>query len=292
MPDMPTACTTRDELMLEGFFDYAGLYPPASLDLKSVIEHWDRYMKCEDNWMLARLIIPTSKLDEFKELAKDVMPSNDEEPWQLSMLLPPASDDGFQDAVDRVIAFNEEDLGVIANVLEFKASTTDEIEQSLNCLHDDLFPFIELPVNEDPRGLIASLSGCVAGAKVRTGGVTPELYPSSENLARFIFACVVSNIPFKATAGLHHPNRNENCTVGIEEYGFLNVLAASIASMKQDATESDVESLLTCKEIDLSQFTEEEIAKARSEIFCSIGSCSFEEPIQDLRSMGILKEPS
>ena len=292
MPDMPTACSTRDELMLEGFFDYAGLYPPASLDLQSVIKHWDRYIKSEDNWMLARLIIPASKLGEFKELAKDVMPKSEEEPWQLSVLLPPASDAGFNDAVDTTIAFNEEDLGAIANIVEFKASTIDEIDSALNVLHDDLFPFIELPVNDDPRGLIASLSGCVAGAKVRTGGVIPELYPSSENLARFIFACGVARIPFKATAGLHHPNRNENAAVGVNEFGFLNVLCASIASMRQDATEADVESLLTMEAVELSDFTEEEIAHVRSEVFCAIGSCSFEEPVEDLRSMGILKEPS
>ena len=291
MPDMPTACSTRDELMLEGFFDYAGLYPPASLDLKSVIEHWNRYIETEDDWMLARLIIPASKICEFKELAKDVMPRHDEEPWQLSVLLPPASDDSFKDAVKTTIAFNEEDLGAIANVVEFKATTTDEIESALNVLHDDLFPFIELPVDDDPRGLIASLSGCVAGAKVRTGGVTPELYPSSKHLARFIYACGVARIPFKATAGLHHPNRNENTTVGVNEFGFLNVLGASIASMRQDATEADVEAQLNLQIVELSEFTEEEIATARSEVFCSIGSCSFEEPVEDLRSMGILKEP-
>ncbi len=287
---MPTASTTRDELMLEGFFDYAGLYPPASLDLQSVIEHWARYIKTEDNWMLARLIIPASKLGEFKVLAKDVMPSHDEEPWQLSVLLPPVSDEGFKAAVETTIAFNEEDLGAIANVVEFKATTTDEIESALNVLHDDLFPFIELPVMNDPRGLIASLSGCVAGAKVRTGGVTPELYPPSEHLARFIFACGVARIPFKATAGLHHPNRNENTSVGVNEFGFLNILGASIVSMRQDATEEDVKTILNMQAVQLSDFTEEEIATARSDVFCSIGSCSFIEPTEDLRSMGILKE--
>ena len=287
---MPTASTTRDELMLEGFFDYAGLYPPASLDLQSVIEHWARYIKTEDNWMLARLIIPASKLGEFKVLAKDVMPSHDEEPWQLSVLLPPVSDEGFKAAVETTIAFNEEDLGAIANVVEFKATTTDEIESALNVLHDDLFPFIELPVMNDPRGLIASLSGCVAGAKVRTGGVTPELYPPTEHLARFIFACGVARIPFKATAGLHHPNRNENTSVGVNEFGFLNILGASIVSMRQDATEEDVKTILNMQAVQLSDFTEEEIATARSDVFCSIGSCSFIEPTEDLRSMGILKE--
>ena len=55
MPNMPTAQTNRDETILEGLIDYAGLYPPASLPLKSVIEHWSAYIQSEDQWILARL---------------------------------------------------------------------------------------------------------------------------------------------------------------------------------------------------------------------------------------------
>ena len=95
MPEMPTAVTTKDEIILEGIIDYAGLYPPADLDMDTTVKNWASYLQTDDNWMLARLIIPASGLDEFKEAAKELLPNEVEEMWQLSVLLPPACSNQF-----------------------------------------------------------------------------------------------------------------------------------------------------------------------------------------------------
>ena len=157
-------------------------------------------------------------------------------------------------------------------------------------MHDDLFPFIELPIEEDPRGLIACLSGSIAGAKVRTGGVTPDLYPSSNQLARFIHSCAVAGQAFKATAGMHHPCQHKNETVGVLEYGFLSVLQATAAASIHNATVGEVENILNGSEPNLSAFKESQLEQIRAELFNSLGTCSFEEPRNDLRKMGLLKE--
>ena len=290
MPDIQTATSTKSEIMLEGFIDYAGLYPPASLDMQSVVNNWSSFQQLDDSWMLARLIIPASKLDEFKECAKDVFPSSEDEMWQLSVLLPPVSSGKFESAVQATIDFNMESCGAVANVVEFKASTTEEIDSAFSILHDDLFPFIELPIEEDPRGLIACLSGSIAGAKVRTGGVTPDLYPSSNQLARFIHSCAVAGQAFKATAGMHHPCQHKNETVGVLEYGFLSVLQATAAASIHNATVGEVENILNGSEPNLSAFKESQLEQIRAELFNSLGTCSFEEPRNDLRKMGLLKE--
>ncbi|MBC8203781.1 MAG: hypothetical protein H8E91_08130 [Planctomycetes bacterium] len=287
---MQTATSTKSEIMLEGFIDYAGLYPPASLDMQSVVNNWSSFQQLDDSWMLARLIIPASKLDEFKECAKDVLPSSEDEMWQLSVLLPPVSSGKFESAVQATIDFNMESCGAVANVVEFKASTTEEIDSAFSILHDDLFPFIELPIEEDPRGLIACLSGSIAGAKVRTGGVTPDLYPSSNQLARFIHSCAVAGQAFKATAGMHHPCQHKNETVGVLEYGFLSVLQATAAASIHNATVGEVENILNGSEPNLSAFKESQLEQIRAELFNSLGTCSFEEPRNDLRKMGLLKE--
>ena len=83
MPDMPTATTTRSEIMLEGLIDYAGLYPPANLDMQATVHNWSANYSSEDRWMLARLIIPVNRLDEFTQAAEQLVPKSDEEPWQL-----------------------------------------------------------------------------------------------------------------------------------------------------------------------------------------------------------------
>lgn len=290
MPEMPTAVTTKDEIILEGIIDYAGLYPPADLDMQTTVSNWASYLQTEDNWMLARLIIPASGLDEFKEAAKDLLPNEDEDMWQLSVLLPPASSEQFETAVNTTIEFNFSDCGAVANVVEFKATSTSEIDIALSVLHDDLFPFIELPIKEDPRGLITSLSGAIAGAKVRTGGIMPELYPTPTNLARFIHACAIAGQPFKATAGMHHPFRSENESVGVTEFGFLSVLQATAAASVHGACVEEVEQILLAPTPDFSSFNEAQLEQVRAELFNSLGTCSFDDPRVDLRSMGLLKE--
>ena len=52
----------------------------------------------------------------------------------------------------------------------------------------ELFPFFEISATEDPRGLIAALSGTASAAKIRTGGVTPEAFPTCEQVARHVLA--------------------------------------------------------------------------------------------------------
>ncbi len=285
-----TEVSTVHQIMLEGIIDYAGLYPPADLDMQSVVKNWASYLNSEEKWMLARLIIPASRLDEFKECAKGLLPQPEEEMWQLSVLLPPASNDKFVEAVQSTIDFNISDCGAVANVVEFKANTTGEIDSALEVLHDDLFPYIELPIEEDPRGLIAALSGAIAGAKVRTGGVTSDLYPSSDTLALFIHSCAVVGQAFKTTAGMHHPCQNENKNVGVMEYGFLSVLQAAACASVHDVSVEEVERILLCSTPDLSSFSELELEQVRAELFNSVGSCSFDDPRRELRNMGLLKE--
>ncbi len=287
---MQTATSTKSEIMLEGFIDYAGLFPPSDLSMRRVVNNWASFLQTQDYWMLARLIIPASRLDEFKECAKDVLPSSEEEMWQLSVLLPPVCNEKFEQAVQTTIEFNMESCGAVANVVEFKATTTKEIDTALSILHDDLFPFIELPIEEDPRGLIACLSGSIAGAKVRTGGVTPELYPSSNLLARFIHSCAVAGQAFKTTAGMHHPCRHQNETVGVLEYGFLSVLQATAAASIHDATVLEVENILNGSEPNFTACKESQLEQVRAELFNSLGTCSFDDPRKDLRKMGLLKE--
>ena len=289
---MQTATSAKSEISLEGILDYAGLYPPANLDLQSVVNNWSEYSDSNDSWLLARLIIPSNRLEEFKKCAKDLLPNEDEEMWQLSVLLPPVSSDEFESALQTTIEFNMSDCGAVANVVECKASTNGEIEFALSVMHDDLFPYIELPIDEDPRGLLACLSGALVGAKVRTGGITPELYPSSQDLARFIHSCATAGQPFKATAGMHHPQRMKNESVGVVEYGFLSVLQATAAASLSEASTEEVEQILLLDSPDLSSYSETQIEQVRAELFNSFGSCSFNEPREDLRTMGLLKETS
>lgn len=122
-------------------------------------------------------------------------------------------------------------------------------------------------------------------AKIRTGELTPE------EIAEFLCCAATRKIPFKATAGLHHPLRTE---AGL---GFINVfVAAAFAWHGMDRREVlDVINALDGFEFldDVVRWrgqslTTEQIGTARRDFAHSFGSCSFEEPLDGLRQLGWL----
>jgi hypothetical protein len=108
---------------------------------------------------------------------------------------------------------------------------------------------------------------------VRTGGLTPEATPSSEALADFLSEAASQRMAFKATAGLHHPMRSATM------HGFVNVFVAA-AFAWQGAERGVILDVLN--DGDAGAFC------ARRDFAHSFGSCSFTEPVADLRVLGWL----
>jgi hypothetical protein len=153
--------------------------------------------------------------------------------------------------------------------------------------------------------LLAAIARVGGRAKVRTGGVTPEVFPSSAQLARFILDCVRAQTPFKATAGLHHalrslhPLTDEPQSFSAMMHGCLNLLAAS-AFAYAGADAGMIEAILEENSIEPFKFEEEGmicrgrrfdnnlLREVRNGLFLSFGSCSFQEPIFELKTLGVL----
>jgi len=137
--------------------------------------------------------------------------------------------------------------------------------------------YIEIPVTADPAGLGAR-------AKIRTGGLTPDAYPSAEELAGFLHRAAAARVPFKATAGLHHP------LPAPPMHGFVNVFLAA-CQVWHGASESDALATLRKPAFrfdDSCHLTASQIRAARAEFAISFGSCSFQEPVADLKKLGWL----
>lgn len=299
--------------LTEHLMDYAGLFPPAGLAMSPVVERYAAYLNDPDSAMLGRLVVPASRLDEFETAARGVLPTSaGDEPWRISALLPPAGDQTLDDAVDRVVALNRahEDASaglVVVDAVELRGDDPAAIDASVGAIPEEMRVFVELPADPDPRGLIAAVKSAEACAKIRCGGVTPDLIPPQRHVARFIHACAASRTPFKATAGLHHPLRSErpltydaDAPRGVM-HGFLNVvLAATCAMHDESLTADDLAVILEATDPGAFGFGEtgvvalghelsrEEIAACREHLFLSIGSCSFTEPRDDLRGLGLL----
>ena len=304
--------------LMAGLLDYAGLVPPASLDMQPTVETFARDRMGEHEWMLGRLICPATRLEELSEHAAMLMPgtfatsgyrerADAGEPWRVSVI----ADTELDECLDAMAAFNdrhEREMNglAVADALEIKTPDTDAVERVVDRVPNEVFPFCEVPVDGDSRGLIAAMAGSALAAKIRTGGVEASMMPTCEQVAVFVHACAAADVPFKATAGLHHPVRGDyRLTYDLDSdvgtmHGFLNVFIAAALARGQRL---DVDSLVPIlEERDASVFTFADdgvgwrdlsvdlvmLAKVRETFALSFGSCSFSEPVDDLKSLGLL----
>lgn len=304
--------------LLTDLIDYAGLFPPAKLDMAKSVEEYNRCRIGEHTFALGKFICPVSRLSEFTKLASPLLPGTFARsgyreqadaggPWRLSVLL----DGDLIENLDAIDAFNahhaaEANGMALIDAAEFKATDPNQIDEALEEIPEDLYPFFEFPVNADCRGYVAALAGNAAAAKIRTGGITAAAFPTAGEIAQFIVACAKADVPFKATAGLHHPVRvsanltYEKDSAACTMHGFLNVFIAAALVKAKGLDVERAEALLLDEDPASFKFGDEflswrghgldlaQIAKAREVFALSFGSCSFDEPIADLSRLGWL----
>lgn len=236
--------------LLERLIDHAALFPPASLDLAAALDEDRRASESPASFALARFVCPASRLAE--------LPDSDR---ALSVVLDvPLGEHAHVEAVE--VRYRD-DLGSLAGL-------APEV-------------YVEVPLDDDLEGRLGHVGEHGFAAKVRCGG---ESTPGVRDLARFVRVCRERELPFKATAGLHHAVRAKG------EHGFLNLLAAVVFG--------DEEAALADEEMDAFRLDDvgfgwrgriagsDELRRARRQRLRSIGSCSFFEPMEELEALGAL----
>lgn len=300
------------QTLLAELVDYAGLFPPAKLDMATAVANYNAYVACEHNWMLGRLIVPLSRLDEFESESRTLLPTDENAmPWMISALLPPVGEGDLDAAFDRIDQFNESHSAperglALIDTVELKAATASMIDDAIDAIPEGVTPFFEIPTGADPRGMVAALSGTGARAKIRTGGVEPEMIPLTRDVLNFILACAGARVAFKATAGLHHPIRKvypltyeSDAPRGLM-HGYINVFLAATVVYTELANEADAAAILDEENADAFTFADdrvtwcdltidaERLALGREEFALSFGSCSFEEPVADATHLQLI----
>jgi hypothetical protein len=242
--------------LLRNLIDYAGMFPPASLAREDAIARYKRYPGGEQGWMLGRLVVSAAHVEDM-----------------------PAELEGC--------------FAVLSDADHPRAATIE----SKKIISTSKPTYCEVAIEQ-----LDAVKQAGSFAKIRTGGVTPDAIPSVDSVASHIIACAERQLPFKATAGLHHPVRRvhqlayEPNATSAMMHGFINVfLAAAFAwhgerQIQPILAETDPAAFRFdekghWRELSLSS---DEIAEARRSFAHSSGSCSFEEPIEDLRALGWL----
>ncbi len=307
LPPSPTTASALHTLLAH-VVDYAGLFPPASLAMSDAARHYAAYRASDERWMLGRFVVPAARIGELVAAmphdARDVA-NGASAPWELSVLLGPDVDGDVARA-----AGHARSARTHVSALELRVTDAAALASAATAA-DTLgvaraLTFCEIPGAADAERWVRAASERGLALKLRTGGVTPDAFPSTDDVARFLHACAASGVPFKLTAGLHHPLRAEypltyeaGCPRGTM-HGFLNALAATaLYGAGLDRTtvaplleERDARALafdapngaLAWRAITASG---DELAAARR-AFVAFGSCSFTEPVSELRALGLL----
>ena len=290
------------QTLLRASIDYAGLFPPAALDMATAVDHYARYRSSDDAWALGRFILPASRLAEFEG---ELSASNGSLSWPMAALVGP----DLTSDLDLIAAFNRRrhasGTGPSVDTIELKASSVTAVDELMSRVPRHLQAYVEIPIEEDPAELVAAIKRRGARAKVRTGGVTREAFPKTQDLARFLAGCITTRVAFKATAGLHHAVRAEyRLTYAADSpcgvmFGFLNVFLA-VALLRDGLNLDRTEEVLEETSPRAFQVGEREISwrgrrldlsalrGAREDGIISYGSCSFSEPLEDLRALQLL----
>jgi hypothetical protein len=169
-------------------------------------------------------------------------------------------------------------------------------------------PFFETSLLEGWRGrlhrTVAAIGGVgrdrSAGVKIRCGGLDASAVPSPVAVAAALSACRQHGLPLKATQGLHHPIRHFDRGLETSTHGFLNLFVAGALAFHHDLTDELLLEVVTEESAAAFRFTDDglawrdleldltRISSARARAVTSFGSCSFSEPRDDLRGLGLL----
>lgn len=319
------------QTLLSEVLDYAGLFPPADLSLRRALKNYAEYREEQEAWMLSRFVLPVRRLSDLgshRSLLKKGAP------YDLSVLGTGGATvrtfvEAFERDLDAIEAFDEaHEERAQVDVMEVPlpdalvGGSQADLTSFLETVNRKLVAagtakldlFFEVPMRRDAVGGLSALCAAAAehnsqqavpprtvvGLKVRCGGGEPADVPDIEDVAALIVACCDAGVPFKATAGLHHPVRHYDDGLDTEMHGFLNVFAAAVFAAEHDLNRSDVQAILSEETADNFRFRKDasawrdltvsldDIRYARETLALSFGSCSFEEPIDHLRDLELL----
>ncbi len=281
------------QAFLGRILEYAGLFPPAELEMESALRNYQSYAQTDEFWLLGGFVLPANRLKEFAVAFERVWGTEQERPWTLKVVC-------AGETAEDVRAIEEFQQGaVFIGSLETKAADARAAQEALERLPAARSRYVEFPP-ERASEVLPVLAEYGARAKIRMGGLTAESVPPVEKVAQFLLACARERVAWKATAGLHHAVRGvhelEPAASRVAMHGFVNLfLAGALAFFGAD--EKALVKTLSEEDATAFQLDDEvirwhdnaliadQLEKARNEFAIGFGSCSFEEPVQDLKRM-------
>ena len=278
--------------LLDHGLDYAGLFPPAALPLDQVIRNYAEYRIGPDRGALGRLLVPAGRLAEFAA----AVPATGVDPagWRLAATL------GADLASDsRLVAEANDRLapaGAAVDAVEAKVGDPEAVALLARSVEPSVIWYGEIGLASPYDRVLDAIAAHGGFAKIRMGGTTADLFPDPDAVLAWLLAVVARGLPFKATAGLHHPLRGVYPLTYLADspstvmYGFLNLVVATMLA-QQGAPALDIrEALLESdgrrlrsngQSLEWRHYRLTDLERCRAG-FHGFGSCAFREPIDEL----------
>jgi len=284
--------------------DYAGLFPPAALPMGEAVANYAAYCGGPEAWIVGRFIVPVLRLEELEEALK---PNLGQEAWELSGLFK----DGAEPEIGMLVDFNKRHEGRV-RIVSAETRFVGDLRKLAKALGAGIMAkegpeppievWVEVDLTDDVLAQVTAIAEAGLCAKIRTGGVTENLFPKPVDVVRFLGHCLEQKVRFKATAGLHHPIRAdfpltyEQGSPQATMYGYLNLFTAT-AVLRAGGTVMDAVTGLEETAIqrfsfegDIMKwrnftFSMEDCAALRDGAMTSFGSCSIREPLDELLAL-------
>ncbi|MGI9528660.1 MAG: hypothetical protein ACR2NG_03040 [Acidimicrobiia bacterium] len=291
-----------------GLIDYAGLFPPASNTMDEAVAEYARLRADDSRWIVGKFLCRASELEQLAAAAVGQMRRGDA-PWDVGVIF-----DMGPGAAAMVVNDFQTEMSPALSITSVEVKTprpdADAIAttiEAMGALDTDTAVFVEVVKGEPMRPQVEAIAtnlrsrGRTGGAKLRCGGLSPEDFPTVEEIAEFLWTSTNEQLPFKATAGLHQPIRHFDEDAGVWRHGFVNLLMASV-SCDDGAIKETVEAIVA--ESDPEEFAVSAsaarwqkirlpgsaIRRSRRNGFIAFGSCDIDEPITALRDLNFLGE--
>ena len=281
--------------------DDAAMFPPTGMPVPDAVREYGRHRESWYAALVGGFVCPDTRLNEL-QAALDEAGSNVPHPLRVNLTV-----QGGAGAVEPALTWAGRDDRIRVVAVEVALRDEDDLAHNAGrmttvlggALRDDAVAYVEMPRlygTEAPASWQSALDEVAAAglnAKFRTGGLDHDAFPSAAELVTVIDAFLDRETSFKCTAGLHHGVRHTGADTGFEHHGFLNVLLATRA-LFDGASHTDAQQALEERDADTVAARVRELGVdgivSTRRWFGSVGSCSVDDPVHDLVSLGLVPE--
>lgn len=270
--------------------DDAAMFPPGDLPLAEAVAAHRAHHQSE----YADLVGPFVCTDEdlMKVAAEAARTGPD--PLEVTVVVT-----GGAGGIEPAVRYGDRSTDIEVKAVEVRLRDEDDLSRNAlrvvracdDCL-DEENAFVEIGLDGAWERALDVVADAGYAAKLRTGGLDAALFPSEDQVAAFITACLDREVAFKCTAGLHNAVRHTATGTGFEHHGFLNVLLATRSSL-DGAAQDEVAAVLASRDGGALAARARELsgdqAAGTRRWFTSFGSCSIDEPRDDLTTLELLE---